>query len=65
MLCAGLVLLASCEVKRPKEVLDEARMEEVLYDYHIAKVMADEVPYDEAYRRPLYRQGVFAKHGIT
>ena len=61
----GLVLLISCDVKRPKEVLDEARMEEVLYDYHLAKVMAEEVPYDQAHRRPLYRQGVFVKHGIS
>lgn len=64
-LAAGLALLVSCDVKRPKGVLDEAEMEEVLYDYHIAKVMAEEVPYNEAHRRPLYRQGVFAKHGIT
>ena len=64
-LAAGLALLVSCDVKRPKGVLDEAEMEEVLYDYHIAKVMAEEVPYNEAYRRPLYRQGVFVKHGIT
>lgn len=62
---AGLLLIASCEVRRPKEVLAEEKMEAVLYDYHIAKVMAEEVPYSEAHRRPLYRKGVFEKHGIT
>ena len=65
LLGAGLALLTACEVKRPKGVLTEAKMEEVLYDYHLAKVMADEVPYNEAYRRPIYRDGVFVKHGIT
>lgn len=64
-MAAALVLLTACDVKRPREVLDEARMEAVLYDYHIAKVMAEEVPYEQAHRRPFYRQGVFVKHGIS
>lgn len=58
-------ILTSCEVKRPKEVLDDATMEAVLHDYHIAKVMADELTGNETYRRVLYRDGVFCKHGIT
>lgn len=65
LLGAGLALFTACEVKRPKGVLTETKMEEVLYDYHLAKVMAEEVPYSEAYRRPRYRDGVFVKHGIT
>lgn len=57
--------LASCQVKRPKEVLTDAKMESVLYDYHIAKAMGDEVPHNESYKRVLYIESVFKKHGIT
>ena len=45
-----LFSLTACEVKRPREVLTDAKLEEVLFDYHLAKVMADEVPYSESYR---------------
>ena len=40
-------------------------MEDVLYDYHIAKAMGEEVRYDEHYRQVLYIESVFRKHGIT
>ncbi|AVM53451.1 uncharacterized protein DUF4296 [Bacteroides zoogleoformans] len=57
--------LAACQVKRPDYVLQDSRMEEVLYDYHIAKAMGEEVPYNENYKRVLYIESVFKKHGIT
>ena len=31
--------LTACQVKRPKVVISDAKMENVLYDYHIAKAM--------------------------
>ena len=37
--------LTACQVKRPKVVISDAKMENVLYDYHIAKAMGEEVPY--------------------
>lgn len=57
--------LTACQVKRPKDVLPDAKMENVLYDYHIAKAMGEEVPYNESYKRLLYIESVFKKHGIT
>ncbi|ADV44314.1 DUF4296 domain-containing protein [Bacteroides helcogenes] len=57
--------LTSCQVKRPEGVLPDAKMEDVLYDYHIAKAMGDEVPYNESYKRLLYVESVFKKQGIT
>lgn len=57
--------LAACQVKRPDHVLQDDLMEEVLYDYHIAKAMGEEVPYNENYKRVLYIESVFKKHGIT
>lgn len=57
--------LAACRVKRPDTVLSDEKLEAVLYDYHIAKAMGEQLPYDESYKRLLYIQSVFRKHGIT
>lgn len=57
--------LVACRVKRPETVLPDEKLEAVLYDYHIAKAMAEQVPYNESYKRLLYIESVFRKHGIT
>lgn len=57
--------LTACQVKRPETVLTDAKMEDVLYDFHIAKAMGEEVPYNESYKRVLYIESVYKKHGIT
>lgn len=57
--------LAACQVKRPDTVISDAQMENVLYDFHIAKAMGEEVPYSDSYKRVLYIESVYRKHGIT
>lgn len=57
--------LASCSIKRPKDVMEDDQMREVLYDFHIAKAMGDELPYEQSYKRQLYIEDVYRKHGIT
>lgn len=57
--------LAACQVKRPDGVMPDAKMEKVLYDYHIAKAMGEDIPYNESYKRLLYIESVFKKYGIT
>ena len=57
--------LTACQVKRPDTVIPDAKMENVLYDFHIAKAMGEEVPYNESYKRVLYIESVYKKHGIT
>lgn len=57
--------VAACQVKRPDTVMPDAKMENVLYDFHIAKAMGEEVPYSENYKRVLYIESVYKKHGIT
>lgn len=57
--------LTACQVKRPKYVLSDAKMENVLYDYHIAQAMGEELPYTEKYKRLLYIESVFKKQGIA
>lgn len=58
-------LLAACGVKRPKSVISEKRMEDVLYDYHIARALGEELSKSEPHKRVLYANAVFDKHGIT
>ncbi len=53
--------LAGC-TRIPKEVLSKQRMEEVLYDYYIARSMADELNHDERYKQTFYMEYVFSKH---
>ena len=57
--------MMSCEVKRPDTVLSDAEMENVLYDYHIAKSAGEELARNENFKRALYTEYVFQKHGIT
>ena len=57
--------LAACDVERPDTVLSDAVMENVLYDYHIAKAMGEQMERSENYKRVLYVDYVYQKHGIT
>ncbi len=63
--CILILILVGCKVKRPDDVISEKKMEALLYDYHIAKAMGDNVPYNENYKKALYIDAVFRKHGTT
>lgn len=63
--CIFVFAVAGCEVKRPADVISESKMEDLLYDYHLAKSMGDNLPYSEGYKRALYIDAVFKKHGTT
>lgn len=64
LFCLTVGCLTSCEVKRPEVVLSDARMSEVLYDYHIAKALGDEKARGDSYKRVLFVESVYQKHGI-
>ena len=57
--------LAGCKVSIPDDVISESKMEDLLYDYHIAKSMGDNLPYSENYKKALYMEAVFKKYGTT
>ena len=59
------VVMVACKVERPGYVLSDGVMEKVLYDYHIAKAMGENLDYNEQYIRTLYLNAVFKKHNIT
>lgn len=65
-LCLSVLLLVvSCRVERPKDVISPEQMEDILYDYHLAQIMASELNGDEIYKRSLYMEHVYQKHHIT
>ena len=69
-ICLGsaalLVLtLSACKVERPDTVLSDGQMEDILYDYHIARAMGEEIPHNDSYKRVLYVDAVFRKHGVV
>lgn len=60
-----VLILSGCKVRKPDGVISETKMENLLYDYHIAKAMGENLPYNESYKKALYIEAVFKKHGTT
>ena len=65
LVCILVFAVAGCKVKRPNDVISESEMENLLYDYHLAKSMGDNLPYSENYKKELYIDAVFRKYGTT
>ena len=53
LVCIVVFAVAGCKVKRPGGVIPESEMENLLYDYHLAKSMGDNLPYSENYKKAL------------
>ncbi len=64
-ICMAIFVLAGCQVKRPDGVISDSKLENILYDYHIAQALGDNVPYNENYKKTLYVDAVFSKYGTT
>ncbi|MBP5381648.1 MAG: DUF4296 domain-containing protein [Bacteroidaceae bacterium] len=60
-----LLLLASCSVEVPSDIISERKMERILYDYHMAQGMAEAKGGDMEKNRYLYVQKVFEKYHVT
>jgi head-tail adaptor/ubiquitin len=65
LIALQLFALASCSVKRPHDILSQGKMEDILYDYHLARSVSDNLPYDQSYKEKYYIQGVLDKYGIS
>ena len=66
----GVTMLAlcgmwSCGKKVPEDIIQPQAMENLLYDYHLATTMSNDLPYDENYKKQAYLAYVFQKHGVT
>lgn len=67
LLVAAIVLLVlgACSGKRKSDVLPPAKLEAVLYDYHLAQVIINDLPSNQRYKKDLYFAYVYDKHGVT
>ena len=60
--------LLSCKPKRPEGILSQRKMENVLFDYHLAQSMSDISALEEGTsdeQRYQLQEAVFRKHGIS
>ena len=44
-----LTVLSGCRLNRPDDVLPPKKMEQFLYDYHLAQAVSQDLPKDEKY----------------
>lgn len=61
----GLTLLFSCKQEMPKGIMKTEKMENLLYDYHIAQAMAAMSADSVDYYTRFYSRSVYRKYGIT
>ena len=59
------VLVSSCRLKRPDDVLSPRKMEAVLYEYHMAQALVSDLPKDEKFKSPAYYNGVYSNNKTT
>ena len=59
------VLLSGCRLNRPEDVLSPKKMEQFLYDYHLAQAITQELPREEKYTSNAYIEWAYQKNGIN
>lgn len=63
----GVMLLAfaSCKPSLPSNIISENKMEDLLYDYHLAQAMANADPGKDGGNAIAYQAAVLKKHGVS
>ena len=65
LLLVAVTLSVACSDVRKPNVLPASKLEAVLYDYHLAQVIVGELPSSQRYKKDLYFNYVYDKHGVT
>lgn len=65
LVIVAMVIMVSCGKQIPDDIIQPVEMENLLYDYHLAITMGNDLNYEERYKRELYKEYVFNKHGVT
>lgn len=60
-----LLLFSACSDKRKGAALSSEKLEAVLYDYHLAQIIVGDLPSGQRYKKDLYFDYVYGKHGVT
>lgn len=61
----GATLMTGCGKSMSDEVIPPAKMEKVLYDYHLSLGISSKLPSSEDYKKQAYKNYLFKKHNIT
>lgn len=61
----GTTLMTGCGKSMPDEVIPPAKMEKVLYDYHLTLGLSSKLPSSEDHKKQAYKNYLFKKHNIT
>lgn len=64
LLCFIVLLLAACKVDRPEGILSDGKMEQILYEYHLLKSVAQSGDSTDIKLRA-YTLACLRKHGVT
>lgn len=64
MVLMALTVCVGCKPSLPKGIISQGKMEDVLYDYHLAQSMASREPDRGVYQR-VYEDAVLRKHHVT
>lgn len=59
------LILSGCRLNRPEDVLSPKKMEQFLYDYHLAQAISQELPKEEKYTSNAYIEWAYQKNSIT
>ncbi|MBO7110879.1 MAG: DUF4296 domain-containing protein [Bacteroidaceae bacterium] len=62
---ALMLLLSGCRLNRPEDVLPPRKMEQFLYDYHLAQAIGQELPREDRYTTKAYIDWAYSHNGIT
>ena len=60
-----VTVLTGCRLNRPDDVLSPKKMEQFLYDYHLAQAISFELPKNEKYSTKAYIDWAYERNGIS
>jgi len=63
-----IIILVVCTLscgKKSDKVVTKSKMEQVLYDYHVAQALVSTLSEEERYKAEMYIESVYEKNGIT
>lgn len=65
LLLPVVAMAVACGKSIPDDIIQPVDMENLLYDYHLAITMGNDLSYSEKYKRESYKEYVLKKHGVT
>lgn len=65
LLLVVVLLLSACDKHKPEGLLPPAKLEALLYDYHLVQAIVNDIPSSERYKKDCYFDYIYAKHGVT